>query len=337
MIFRTTGNNAIAADSSTLPGAFPFGKWVSVVVTADIPGKKVRIFIDGVEMELPESEIAEGVNTSASDLGDLRKLTEENLAKINDKELDPSEVPEMTEDLDEILEKIAEEMEEVQENDSARHEMSNAAEDINDAKDALAGLDAKTDMEEMNDTSSSDAEKEYDKGENTASAGAEKNGSGSGEEKDAAGMYKEAEGLEKEIAAAKSDMDAAGEAVSQNTSFADAKKKALSTTPSRPDLASALGGGPPGYRRRAERFPRQPQPGPKRNAGHERPRRCRTWTQRPEEPRGIFLRILGSQVVRRRDDFEIRPGRQYDRLRKPGRQWRLHGNAHGRIRGTARQ
>ncbi len=246
VIFRTTGKNATVSESSTSAGAFPFGKWVRVVVTTDVPEDSVRIFIDGVEMELAESELADEVTTTASDLSDLKKLTEENLAKMNDKELDPSTVPEMLENLDDILEKIAEEMKEEQDNHAARNEMANAAQDINEAKDALAGLDAKTDMEQMNDTSTADAEKEDKEGENTAGTDAEKSGSGSGEEKNAAEMYKEAEGLEKEIAEAKSDMDAAGEAVSQNSSFADAKKKSSSATPSRPDLASALGGGPPG-------------------------------------------------------------------------------------------
>ena len=246
IIFRTTGKNATSNDSSTMPGAFPFGKWVRVVVTTDVPGDSVRIFIDGVELELAESELADEVTTTASDLSDLKKLTEENLAKINDKELDPSTVPEMVENLDDILDKIAEEMKEEQDNHAARNEMAKAAQDINEVKDALAGLDAKTDMEKMNDTSTSDAEKEDTEGENTAGTDPEKSGSGSGEEKTAAEMYKEAEGLEKEIAEAKSDMDAAGEAVSQNSSFADAKSKSSSATPSRPDLASALGGGPPG-------------------------------------------------------------------------------------------
>ena len=246
VILRTSGKKAAASDTSTLPGAFPFGKWVRVVVTVDIPGDMVRIFIDGVEMELPESEIAPGAITTASDLRDLKKLAEENIAKMEGKELDPSTAPEMSECLDNILDKIEEEIKEEQDNHAARNEMAKAAEDIEAAKEALAELEAKTNMEEMNDTSTSDAEKEDGEGESTAGTDAEKKGSGKGEKKDAAEMYKEAEGLEKEIAEAKSDIDAAGEAVSQNSSFAEAKKNASSATPSRPDLASALSAGPPG-------------------------------------------------------------------------------------------
>ncbi len=59
-------------------------------------------------------------------------------------------------------------------------------------------------------------------------------------------MYKEAEGLEKQIAAAKADIDAAGEAVSQNTSYQEARNKVAESTPPRPDLSAALGGGAPG-------------------------------------------------------------------------------------------
>ena len=248
VIFRTTGKDAKTSDGATVPGAFHFGQWVRIVVTVDVPTNKLRIFLDGVEMELPESDLADGFGTTASDLSDLDEMTKENLAKIDEMNLDPEKVPEMIENLDEILEKISEEMGEEKKNHQARHEMAEASKDINEAKDALAGLGEKTDMEKMNDTSTSDAEKENEDGEgdSTASSESEESGSGAGGEKNAAEMYKDAEKLEKEIAAAKSDIDAAGEAVSQNSSFAEAKKNASSATPSRPDLASALGGGPPG-------------------------------------------------------------------------------------------
>jgi hypothetical protein len=58
-------------------------------------------------------------------------------------------------------------------------------------------------------------------------------------------MYKEAQELEKEIAAAKADIDAAGQAVADNTSYSEARRKAMDTIPSRPDLDSSLGSGAP--------------------------------------------------------------------------------------------
>ncbi len=82
VVFRTTGKKNQSARTSTAPGSFTFGKWVRVVTTTDIESGTVRIFIDGREMELVESELAEGVNTDASDLSELKEMTDEAVAKL---------------------------------------------------------------------------------------------------------------------------------------------------------------------------------------------------------------------------------------------------------------
>ncbi len=234
VVFRTTGKNEGVNNSSTAPGSFSYGKWTRVVVTTDIESDKVRIFIDGVEMELPEAELAEDVTTSSSDLRDLKAMAHETMDKLEEMELDPTKIPEMVEELDKVSDRIAEEMDNEKENHHLRNEMAEANKDIQEAKEALAEMESKTDMEEMNDTSTAQADAvtpPAQSNDNTAPASE---------------MYKEAEGLEKQIATAKADIDAAGEAVSQNTSYAEAREKAMETTPSRPDLSSALGGGAPG-------------------------------------------------------------------------------------------
>ena len=241
VVFRTTGENSSSAQSSTTPGSFQFGKWTRVIMTADIPEGKVRIFIDGVEMSLEEEGIATGVNTSATNLRDLNKTADENLTKVSDMDLVPQSISEMTENLDNVLDKISEGIDQDASNYAVREELQIAADYVNEAKDALENLGEKTDMEKMNDTSSSDAEREnFENRDATETPLANPASYGS-----AAEMYKKAEGLEKDIAAAKSDIDAAAEAVSQNLSFADAKSRMSSVTPSRPDLASALASAPP--------------------------------------------------------------------------------------------
>ncbi len=234
VVFRTTGKKEQSASTSTAPGSFKFGKWVRVVTTTDIESGTVRIFIDGQETELVESELAEEVNTDASDLSELKKMTDEAVAKLTQQELDPADISEMVEELNAVSDQIAKEMEEEKENHHLRNEMAEANKDIQEAKDILANLDGKMNMEEMNDTSTAQADAvtpPAQSNDNTAPASE---------------MYKEAEGLEKQIATAKADIDAAGEAVSQNTSYEEARKNVMETTPSRPDLTSALGGGAPG-------------------------------------------------------------------------------------------
>lgn len=233
VVFRTTGKNEGINNASTEAGAFPFGKWTRVVVTTDIAADRVRIFIDGLEMKLPEAELAEDVTTAASDLRDLAEMTNKTMDELMENEIDPEDITEMVADLEEVQTKIAEEMQEEQENHHARNEMKEANDAINEAKDALAGLGEKTDMDKMNDTDAATADQVQPPAtanDNTAPA---------------AEMYKEAEGLEKQIAAAKADIDAAGEAVSGNSSYEEARNKAMDSTPSRPDLSSALGGGAP--------------------------------------------------------------------------------------------
>ncbi len=231
--FRTTGKNEGVNNSSTAPGSFPFGKWTRVVVTTDIEADKVRIFIDGVEMEHPESDLAEDVTTTTSDLRDFKAMADETMNKLKSEEFDPAKIPEMIADLDNVSDRIAKELEKEKDNHLLRHEIAGANRDIREAKDILSGLDSKTDMDEMNNTDAATADKIQPPPANGNSAPASE-------------MYKEAEDLEKQIASAKADIDAAGEAVSQNSSYEEARNKVAESTPPRPDLASALGGGAPG-------------------------------------------------------------------------------------------
>jgi len=234
VVFRTTGKTEVESNSATKPGSFPFGKWTRVVVTTDIEAVKVRIFIDGVEMELPEADLAEDVITTASDLRDLKAETNKVLDKLTDVTLDPAKISEMIEELDNLIDRIEEKREEEKEDNDIQAQLYGAKDDIQEAKDTLANLDSKLDMNKMNNTDAAMADQVQPPApanDNTAPASE---------------MYKEAEGLEKQIAAAMADVNAAGEAVSQNTSYAEARAKALDTTPSRPDLTSALGVGAPG-------------------------------------------------------------------------------------------
>ena len=234
VVFRTTGKNEGESNSATKPGSFPFGKWTRVVVTTDIEAAKVRIFIDGVEMELPEADLAEDVITAASDLRDLKAETNKALDKLTDVAIDPAKISEMIKELDNLSDRIDEKMEEEKEDNHIGNELAEANKDIQEAKDILANLDSKLDMDKMNNTDAAMADQVQPPAPANANTAP------------ASEMYKEAEALEKQIAAAMADVNAAGEAVSQNTSYAEARDKASATTPSRPDLTSALSGAAPG-------------------------------------------------------------------------------------------
>jgi hypothetical protein len=225
--FRSTGIEELTYGASTKPGTFPFGKWVRLVVTTDLEAKRTRIFIDGEEMDLPETEPSEDVATDTPNLLTLKDSAQKTMDRLREKDLVLEDIPEMTGDLAEIQDEIIREIEKEKENHQLRHEMSEANKAIAEARDILTNLEDKMDIAEMNNTNAATAES-LQPAQNKASATPSE-------------MYQESQGLEKQIAAAKADIDAAGQAVLQNSSYENARAKAMTTTPPRPDLASSLG------------------------------------------------------------------------------------------------
>lgn len=236
VIYRTTGQSRNSAISSTEPGSFVFGQWNRVVVTTDTTTDKVKIYINGEEMEMPEAELAEDLTTDALDLSELSDLAEETIETLMNEDLDTTEVPEVLENLDELGSGLADAAEAEEDNGKLRNQLKGAESSVNEMREALGGLGEKGDMDRMNDTDSAKADEVAgkDSGKNAG-----KDGGGSAE------MYSEAERLEEQIAEAKADIDAASEAVAQNTSYQEAREKVMAATPERPDLAEVLGAGAP--------------------------------------------------------------------------------------------
>ncbi len=234
VIFRTTGNGGRVGDFPTASGSFEYGRWTRVVVSVDVAAEQVRIYIDGKEMKLPEAKLAENFNTRAPDLRKFKAMVDETMDSLTKGELDPAKAPEMIAQLDKVSAEIAKELDKEKENYDLQTKMREAETDVRAMREIIAGLDAKTQIKEMNDTGTAKADE------------AQPQIRADGNKDAASEMYEEAEGLEKQIAAAKADMDAASEAVSQNTSYTVARRKAMDSTPPRPDLASALRSDLPG-------------------------------------------------------------------------------------------
>ncbi len=231
--FQTSDDNNKDAKTSSVPGSFVFGKWSDIVVTAEMEAGEAAIFIDGVKAELSSGEVATEAYTEKTDLSELKELSDKVTEQLEEEGASPASTEELSEELEKLAEKISEKLSEVEELHGVRHEMAEAKEDIAEAQEALANLESKTDMAEMNNTDAAMADQVQPPTQsNDATAPASE-------------MYGEAAALEKQIAAAKADMEAAGEAVSQNTSYKEAREKAMDTSPSRPDLEAALGGEAP--------------------------------------------------------------------------------------------
>ncbi len=228
VIFRTTGQQKNEAVSSSEPGSFVFGQWNRVVVTTDTTTDQVKIYINSEEPEMPETELAEDLSTDTLDLEDAANLANSVIDDLMNEELDPDKISDAVDELEELGNELSSNAEAEEDNDRLRNQLKDAKKSVDELREALGDIGEKTNMEEMNDTEAAKADEVASK----------KGSEGSG---DSAEMYSEAEELEEQIAEAKADIDAANEAVAQNSSYKDAREKTMAATPERPDLAQVLG------------------------------------------------------------------------------------------------
>lgn len=161
---------------------------------------------------------------------EIKKKTEEIRGLLQDDPPSPANIPKPLEALSELRENLDKHIGELSEYGAVRNTMHETQREAKELAGLLEGLVPKTDMAAMNDSSASKTVGTSNSGELP---------------QDAAGIYQQAAAIEKEIAQAKADIDAAAQAVSQNTSFADARDSVADGSPNRPDLASALGGPAP--------------------------------------------------------------------------------------------
>lgn len=225
----TSGSKQKGLKTRSHDGAFTFGEWHELAIAIDKPGGTARIYIDGQDVTAPDSEVAVDTATDGSTIDGSAEAMAKDFAKnIEEKTPTPADVAELNKQLDTMTEKFDQRMTETPDAHDVRNEIKLATDAAKEMKQTLAGLEPKTDLGEMNDTSASVADKMDPGGEGdaqTASAGE---------------LYNEARELEKQIAEAAADINAAEEAGKANTSFSEAREGNSAATPPRPDLAGAL-------------------------------------------------------------------------------------------------
>jgi hypothetical protein len=212
-------------EAHSLPDVITFGKWHEVAISIDKPKATARIFVDGRDVTAPDSKIAPDFTSHGLAIdGSTKEMTQDFVEKIEKNTPTPESAAEIKEDLNALQDRFDQRMEETPDDHAVRHEINNASKDAEAMKSSLDALEAKTDLEMMNDTSSSQADKMSP--DATANTPAE--------------LYNQARELENQIAEAAADINAANEAGQENTSFAEARENNPAATPSRPDIASDL-------------------------------------------------------------------------------------------------
>lgn len=233
VVFRTTGDQFHSADTATFPNSFRYGEWTHIVVTVDVDTQTAAIFINGKKADLARAEVAEGVSTGAPDLAALNGEISDVLEKIALAEPTADTAASLSAELEGVSGQIAAEISQVTNNNPVRSELESAAKEVSAARDALERLPSKMDPDAMNNTETAISEKsasEVVAGTSSASV---------------AGIYDDARALERQIASANADIDAARQAISENTAYAAVRETALETTPPRPELGLSLQGDAP--------------------------------------------------------------------------------------------
>lgn len=157
---------------------------------------------------------------------DIKQQTEEIRKSLQNETAAPTNASPPLDALRDLNQDLDQHIAELTDYGAVRNTMHETKRKSAELAELIEGLTPKTDMAAMNDTSAAQTPASSNN-QNTP--------------QDASEIYQQAAALEKEIAQAKADIDAAAQAVSQNTSFADARESVGDGTPNRPDLASTLG------------------------------------------------------------------------------------------------
>lgn len=226
LVLETTENRQEKGQTKSLPDVFTFNEWHDLALVINKKEDWAKIYLDGKDVTSEtEAELAENFPTPGTTLdGSEQEMAEAIEEAIAQTPPTPESAGALKEQLDTLKDKLTQRMEEHPDQHDVRHDLKKANDAIEDMKTALDALDEKTNLAEMNGTSASTADKMSPKTEATTPAE----------------LYAEAQELEKQIAAAHSDITAAKAAVTENTSYEEAREGTSTSTPARPNLSDAL-------------------------------------------------------------------------------------------------
>ena len=232
LTFSTTSDGEEGQLTKSTPGAFRFGQWHEVAVVVDKQAGRARIFIDGNDATAPDAKMAEDFTSDATTLdGSELEMAAELEESLTEDASSPENLADFQEDVEEMKEKLELRMDENPGQHAVRGELSAAIRQAEKIQEALTDLMEKTDINQMNDTSSSVADKMSPDPAPADATPAE--------------LYREASEIEQQISEAYADVSAAAKAASENSSYENARADTKATTPSRPDLAGDLSANEP--------------------------------------------------------------------------------------------
>lgn len=226
LVLETKGSESGQGFAKSRPNAFTFHQWHHLALVIHKTEGWAKIYLDGKDITSEsEKTVSTTFPTPTSRMdGSAREMAralQDNIAKNPPT---PESADDFKQQLESLSDKVDQRMAEHPEEHALRHRLKVASDAIEQLDSALDALAPKTDLATMNDTSSSLADKMNPSNHATTPAQ----------------LYAEAQELEKQIAAAHSDITAAKNAVTENTSYEEARQSTSTSSPARPDLEAAL-------------------------------------------------------------------------------------------------
>jgi hypothetical protein len=207
--------------------SFPYGEWTHVAVTLDKELATARIYINGRDATEAGGRVDKNVYTGAVPVEDIHAGALQLQAKLATAEALEANREKLIEEIEAYGKKVDEKLAQADKNEKVRDALTDTRRRVEEVAKAIQELTPMTEMTAMNDTSAAHA------GDPPPAGDADG---------DAAEAYQQAARIEKEIADAKADIDAAAQAASTNSSYAEARAGISSATPPRPDLGESLQG-----------------------------------------------------------------------------------------------
>tara|TARA_R110002096_G_scaffold59069_6_gene148327 strand:- start:695 stop:3079 length:2385 start_codon:yes stop_codon:yes gene_type:complete len=222
------GSGSRTKTIASTENALPFGEWALVAMRIDKATLSADLFVNGAKVTAAGGEVAKDVFTAVTQIDvSLAQQAREFREAIEAQPITPAQVPEFKKQLEKLEEEVASKSE------NNPSDIQNAIQETINVAQALAeeldGLEAKTDLTAMNDTSAATADFDPPASSEIATP---------------AEMYEQAQELENQIAEANADIQAAQDAAQKNLSYQEARQPITPMTPPRPDLAEALSRNP---------------------------------------------------------------------------------------------
>lgn len=226
LVLETTGSRSSKGVTKSLPNAFTFHQWHDLTLVIHKSEGWAKIYLNGKDLTSDSSNsLAADFPTPATTMdGTAKEMADKLEDEITQSPPTPETAGDLRKQINEMANQLDQRMAEHPEEHAFRNNLKRASDAIEQLDSALSHLDQKTQLAEMNDTSSSVADKM----------------SPDGNAETPAEIYAEAQELEKQIAAAHSDITAAKAAVTDNVSYAEARQTTNTSSPARPNLAEEL-------------------------------------------------------------------------------------------------